>query len=159
MVSVWQMMAEGPASTEIKSSTFTVTVSLLMHPLLLTVTMYRVVSTGYTSGFAIFLLEILSKLPLISGVQFTIPAPTLAISGSVSMLQINVSLNARFSKGLSSTIRGFVMVSIQPLLLVTISETLVLTGAGYFHTESLAREVSAVLVLSPKFHRQLSTTP
>ena len=75
------------------------------------------------------------------------------------MLQINVSLNARFNKGLSNTEKGLVMVSMHPLLLVTISETLVFTGAGYFHTLSLAMEVSAVEVLSPKFHRQLSTTP
>ena len=72
----------------------------------------------------------------------------ITFSARVSLLQINVSLNGRLRMGLSSIVKDFVMVSIHPLVLVTINCTCALAGEGYFHTESLLCAVSARVVLS-----------
>jgi hypothetical protein len=83
------------------------------------------VSFGNTKG-----LDELVLMILILGLHEKVPMP-FAINGSVSMLQINVSLKGRCISGLSFTITVLVKVFSQPLLLVTNNCTFTVPGEVY----------------------------
>src|SRR5574343_385903 len=97
MESFKQIVLSAPARTLINGKTFTVMVSLLMHPLLLMLTVYWVVAFGYTTTLAVFVLLIFWL-----GSQLKIPL-LFTLMGKLSMLQINVSLKGTCNKGLSET--------------------------------------------------------
>ncbi len=97
--------------------------------------------------------------PFIGVHKIEAPADVLTRSINVSILQIKVSLNAKLSDGLSTTVSVFVTVSIHPTLFATISLICVVSAEGYFQAVSFACAVSAKVVASPKSHKRLLIVP
>ncbi len=124
-VSVWQIVVSGPNVTVIKSTTFTVTVSVLVQPFSCIVTMYLVVSFGNTIGRLVLAARI-----FLLGNQLNVPLPVTGIS-KLSTLQITVSLKGRLINGLSLMVMAFLALSIQPLLLSETSVTKTLIPFAY----------------------------
>src|SRR5262245_44290807 len=108
MLSVRQMVVSDPAFSVTKSTTRTWTVSVLTQPFSSKLTWYLVVDLGKTRGVAMFALSILK-----TGDHVNVPLPD-AFNSNVSMLHINVSLNASVICGLSSTATSVVIVSTHP---------------------------------------------
>src|SRR5690349_2674397 len=143
MVSVRQMVSSGPAFSVTKSTTRTRTILVFTQPNSFNVTLKLVVVLGKTSGVAEFGFN---NIFGVLGVHVKSPKP-FACSMRVSMLQISVSVNGSLIIGLSLTSTfTFVMVSIHPLLLDTMSVTVLNPIELYFQVGFCRIELSVAEV-------------
>lgn len=155
-LSVLQTVVSAGRPTVIKSSVLTVMEPVVTQLFCVTVTVYTVVSFGHTSGLAV----LASLIQVLGDQLYVIPLPvTLAMSGKVSMVHINVSVKGSVRLGLSLAVTVLLTEPLQPTLLPTFKVTVYVPALLYVCAGVFVDAVFVEDADSPKFQAQLFTLP